>query len=132
VRDALSSVPHTTLEPTTDKAGVIIDGIEVATNQDLDFTAREQNLFEQDYTRALFQIPEVGRISPVIKTRFGYHVVLWTDVKPAEDIDYTKAESILHPLLQRKSFRDWVEQLKKSHDVEGPYFDRLPVDQGAP
>jgi hypothetical protein len=67
----------------------------------------------EPYARALYAIPEIGRISPVARTPWGWDVVLWTGgVEPKETSrDDLIAEML--PDLRRRQFQLWVTQLGK-------------------
>ncbi len=38
-----------------------------------------------EYRKALYAIPEIGRISPPVRTRWGWDLILWWDTLPATD-----------------------------------------------
>ena len=71
----------------------------------------------EPYARALYAIPEVGRIGPVVRTQWGWDVVLWTGgVEPRER---TRDEVVgeMFPDLRRHQFQLWVTQLAKQLGV---------------
>jgi hypothetical protein len=75
------------------------------------------------YARALYAIPEIGRITPAVRTPWGWDVVLWTGgVEPKE----TSREDLIAemlPDLRRRQFQLWVTQLGKRLGV------RVEIDQ---
>jgi len=62
-----------------------------------------------EYRGALFAIPEVGRVSPVTKSQFGYHVILLTEVYPAVTLDLATAEPRIFAELRRNKFKQLVD-----------------------
>lgn len=75
---------------------------------------RERSGLDEGFTAALFAIPEVGRVSPVTKTPFGYHVILFADEIPPGSL--TREMVLLG--LRRELFIDWVGGLMKNVDTE--------------
>ena len=50
-----------------------------------------------DYVEAAFAIPRVGEKSPVVKTEFGYHVILATQLYPEKRVPLEERRSMLEP-----------------------------------
>lgn len=78
----------------------------------------DQPRFAPEYLGGLYAIPEVGRVSSVIKTEFGYHVILLSEVKPGETLDYDRAEPLLFAGMRRQLFAEYVTELMKSANIE--------------
>jgi hypothetical protein len=78
-----------------------------------DVKPTHQDDLVEPYARALYAIPEVGRIAPAVRTPWGWDVVLWTGgVEPKE----TSREELIAemlPDLRRRQFQLWVTQLGK-------------------
>jgi hypothetical protein len=83
-------------------------------NEDLPPVPRERSGFDEPYVAALFAIPEVGRVSPVTRTSFGYHVILLTELTPAEMMSREQ----LFAMLRTNQFIRYVSGLMKTVDVE--------------
>ena len=67
---------------------------------------------ESNYAGALYGIPEVGRTSRAVRTKWGWDVVLYSDLLPEEhESDAAIAAKIL-PDVQRSYFSVWVHQLE--------------------
>jgi hypothetical protein len=70
------------------------------------------------YRDALFDIPEVGRISPhAVRTQWGWDVILFTDVIPAQKYTREQAAAEAFPEVRRGYFNAWVDQLAKDGGV---------------
>jgi hypothetical protein len=69
------------------------------------------------YARALYAIPEVGRIAPPVRTQWGWDVVLWTGGVEAHERTRDEVVADLFPELRRQQFQLWVTQLGKQLGV---------------
>jgi hypothetical protein len=75
------------------------------------------------YARALYSIPEVGRIAPPVRTQWGWDVVLWTGGVEARERTRDEVVADLFPELRRQQFQLWVTQLAKQLGA------RVEIDQ---
>jgi hypothetical protein len=75
------------------------------------------------YAAALYAIPEVGRISPAVRTQWGWDVVLWTGGIEARERTRDELVAELFPELRRHQFQLWVTQLARQRGI------RIEVDQ---
>jgi hypothetical protein len=88
--------------------------------------AKDHDRTLPEYRGALFAIPEVGRISPVTKTMYGYHVILFTAVAPAVALDRVAAGEVIHPNLQRRMFEEFFAEVVASSKTKvEPHFEVL-------
>jgi hypothetical protein len=70
------------------------------------------------YADALFAIPEVGRIAPkAVKTKWGWDVILLTEIGPAKSYTREDAAAEAFPELRRGYFQIWVNQIVRSLGV---------------
>jgi len=70
------------------------------------------------YATALFAIPEVGRVSPPVRTPWGWDVILLTDVLPAREQTREELAAEVFPDLRRSFFQVWVNQLIRDQQVQ--------------
>jgi hypothetical protein len=75
------------------------------------------------YAAALYAIPEVGRVSPALRTQWGWDVVLWTGGIAARERTRDELVAELFPELRRHQLQLWVTQLARQHGVH------IEVDQ---
>jgi hypothetical protein len=70
------------------------------------------------YVGALFAIAEIGRVSPPVRTPWGWDIVLWDSVVPA--VRATPAELVAKalPEIKRSYFPQWVNQVAKRLGVK--------------
>jgi hypothetical protein len=71
----------------------------------------------EPYAKALYAIPEVGRIGPVVRTQWGWDVVLWTGGVEARERSRDDVVAELFPDLRRHQFQLWVSQIGKQLGV---------------
>ncbi len=67
-----------------------------ANGGDLDFFAREDMV--QEFSDAAFAL-EVGQVSDVVQSKFGYHIIKKTDYKPAVEADFEAKKEAIRVLL---------------------------------
>ena len=73
---------------------------------------------ESNYAGALYTIPEVGRTSKPVRTKWGWDVVLYRDVLPAEHLTDAEIAEKLLPDMQRSYFSLWVHQLEVAMGIK--------------
>ncbi len=81
-------------------SGVKIEVQELATSKD-------DLRWAAEFRGALFGITEVGRVAPVVKTDYGYHVILLDDLRPETAVE---REQVFQGLL-RQLFVQYVNEL---------------------
>ena len=88
---------------------------------DLDFFARGQMV--APFEKAAFAL-EVGKVSDIVETRFGYHIIKVTDHKDASTTSFEQARnSLIIQLTQRKQAEianKYIESLKAAANIVYP------------
>lgn len=69
------------------------------------------------YALALYAIPEVGRTSRAVRTKWGWDVVLWTGGVTAKERTRDEVVAELFPELRRRQFQLWVTQISRKLGV---------------
>lgn len=82
-----------------------------------DVRPTHQDDLVEPYARALYAIPEVGRIAGPVRTQWGWDVVLWTGGIEARERTRDEVVADLFPELRRQQFQLWVTQLGKQLGV---------------
>lgn len=72
---------------------------------------------ESHYASALYSLPEVGRTSPAVRTKWGWDVVLYRDVLPAMHLSEAQITEKVLPDMQRSYFSLWVHQIEQALGV---------------
>jgi hypothetical protein len=73
--------------------------------------------FDPTYSEAMFAIPEIGRVSPPVRTPWGWDIILWETVVPAVHATQDEIVAMALPDIKRSYFPHWVNQLAKSLGV---------------
>ena len=64
----------------------------------------------------------VGKVSGIVETRFGYHLIKVTDKKPAGIIPFEKVRPMIEQQLKKEKekteIQDYIENLKKSAKIK--------------
>jgi hypothetical protein len=82
-----------------------------------DVTAFRAGGLEENYAKTLFALPEIGRASPVVRTKWGWDVIAWTDDVPATDPPEAEVIAKLLPDVKIAFFAHWVDAIGKSLGV---------------
>ncbi len=85
---------------------------------DLDFFPR--GVMVPEFENAAFAL-DVGELSDIVKTDFGYHIILVTDKSEARTVTLAEAHDQIQQQLeaekQRTLYLDYINNLKSSYDV---------------
>jgi len=105
-----------------DFAGVareVSEGPSASEGGDLGFFGRGQMV--EPFEEAAFSL-ETGAISPVVETRFGYHVVQVTDHESEKTLAYDEVKGRLEEVLLREKIKkgtdQYIQELRKSAEIE--------------
>jgi hypothetical protein len=83
---------------------------------------------DETYTAALFAIPEVGRVSPPIRTRWGWDIIVWDSVVPEVHASEQEIVAAALPEIKRSYFPQWVNAIVKNLGVHVEVFENnLPL-----
>ena len=67
----------------------------------------------KEFEDVAFQLP-VGKVSPLIKTQYGYHIIRVTDKKPASVANFeTAKKTIATKMIQEEEFAKFAQDLEK-------------------
>jgi hypothetical protein len=82
-----------------------------------DVPAYRAGALDEHYAAALFAIPQIGRASGAVRTKWGWDVIAWTDDVPAADPPEADVIAKLLPDVKLAYFNHWVEGIAKSLGV---------------
>jgi parvulin-like peptidyl-prolyl isomerase len=75
------------------------------------------------FDKAAFEL-EVGKVSDIVETRFGYHIIKVTDHKDPSTASFEQAKnSLIRQLTQKKQSEfanKYIESLKAAADIVYP------------
>ncbi|MFT3699611.1 MAG: peptidylprolyl isomerase [Kofleriaceae bacterium] len=95
-------------------------GIELAHEN---VTAYRAGALDAPYARALFALPEIGRASDAVRTKFGWDVIVWTDDVPAANPSDADVDAALLNDAKVAYFRKWTDDVGKALGVKVTYVD---------
>lgn len=97
----------------------------IAKGPPFDFPLRGRAVPE--FADAAFSIPEPGRVAPPVRTKWGWDVILLTDILEAVDIDRATAAEQMFEALRPREFLAWTSRLSDAHTIEmnEPAFELL-------
>jgi hypothetical protein len=90
----------------------------IAASSDIKLETADVRPMHQDdlvdaYAAALYAIPAVGRVSPAVRTPWGWDVVLWTGGVEPKETSREELVAEMFPEIRRRQFQLWVTQLSK-------------------
>jgi len=91
------------LDPSREKGG------------DLGFISRGQ--MAPEFDRALFELKKVGYISPIVKTRFGYHIIKLTSEAQKKTESFSQVKNMIRRDLERELIKNYINRVKKEAKI---------------
>ncbi|MBI4924815.1 MAG: peptidylprolyl isomerase [Bdellovibrio sp.] len=91
------------------------EGIAAPQGGDIDYQTRDR--LDPVYYEAALKLKVPGKISPIIKTQFGLHIIKLTSIKPWEDTDKTQIKRILFDEKRSKIFEKYMFELKTKANI---------------
>lgn len=77
--------------------------------------------FERAYLDALFEIPEPGPVLHPVRTRYGWHAIVVTEIAPATEVSFEDAREMLRrdvlAAARREKLDRWLADLERRHRV---------------
>lgn len=96
-----------------------IDSGSAARGGDLGWVSRGQTV--QAFEEAAFNSP-VGEISPVVKTDFGYHVLLVEDRREAKEANFEDSKDEIRDYLMeeklQEAYESWLRETREKADIQ--------------
>ena len=97
----------------------VSEGPSASKGGDLGFFGRGQMV--KPFEEAAFSL-ETGAISPVVETRFGYHVLQVTDRQPEKTMAFDEVKGRLEQVLLQEKTKErtdrYIEKLRESAEIE--------------
>ena len=85
-----------------------------------------------EFEKACFEL-EVGEVSDVVKTQFGYHVIKLTDKKSPEVQDFSNVKSIINKEMEREQKKELFEKMMADlkNEAKITVYEKLIADAPA-
>ncbi len=91
------------------------EGIAAPVGGDIDYQSRDR--LDPIYYDAALKLKNPGKISPIIRTQFGYHIIKLTALKLWEDVDKAQVKRLLFDELRAKVFEKYMNKLKEKAKI---------------
>jgi hypothetical protein len=85
------------------------------------FTAESHDLVKE-FVAAAFAVPNVGQLSPVFRTSFGWHVLYLVEELPAQNVPFAEARQVLGEELLPRERQRRLDQLLERLTHDNPVF----------
>lgn len=91
------------------------DGVAAPMGGDIDFQSREK--LDPIYYETALALKTPGKVSQIVKTQYGYHIIKLTAVRPWEDADKGAVKRLM--LLQKRDglFAKYIQDLRRKAKV---------------
>lgn len=94
------------LDPSREKGG------------DLGLIARGQ--MAPEFDRALFELKKVGDISPIVKTRFGYHIIKLTRESQKNTEPFSQVKNMIRRDLEKELIKNYIKKVRTEAKISIP------------
>jgi parvulin-like peptidyl-prolyl isomerase len=85
------------------------EGAAAAMGGDVDFQTRDK--LDPAYYEAAVKLKK-GRVSDIVRTEFGYHIIKLTDVRPWDDVDKAQIKRLVFDERRTQIFDHYMSQLR--------------------
>lgn len=88
-------------------------------------------LVAKEYTKALYALGEPGEISPVVATKFGYHIIRLEKIRESHYLEYEDVKGTIIQSLkseyQRQAAREYISSfnLDDTAKINGPAMEKI-------
>ena len=83
---------------------------------------------DETYSAAMFAIPEIGRVSPPVRTPWGWDIILWNSVIAEVHATPDELVAIALPEVKRLFFPFWVNRIAQSLGMRAELVEKnLPL-----
>lgn len=83
---------------------------------DLDYFTKDS--MNSEFSDAAFNLKKVGEISPLVKSKYGYHIIKLTQIRDFKSADKRRLEYQVKSQKQKELYDTFFERLKKTAQIQ--------------
>ncbi len=91
------------------------EGVAATTGGDIDYQTKDK--LDPTYYETAVNLKKVGAVSDVVRSQFGYHIIMLTGIKDLKDVDKGHYKRIIFDEKRTKIYEAYMDQLKKKSKV---------------
>ncbi len=91
------------------------EGIAAPMGGDIDYQTKDR--LDPHYYDATIKLKTPGKISDIIRTRFGFHIIKLTAIKTWDDVDKAQVKRMLYDESRAEIFEKYMTQLRQQAKV---------------
>lgn len=91
------------------------EGVAAPMGGDIDFQTRDR--LDPAYYEAALKLKSAGKVSPIVRTQFGYHIIKLTAIRPWEQADKPAVKRMLFDQRRAELFEKYMTTLRKQANV---------------
>ena len=91
------------------------EGIAAPMGGDIDYQTKDK--LDPEYYKTALELKKPGSISKIIRTRYGYHIVKLTALRPWAEVDKIKIKRLVFEERRQALFENYMKGLRKKANV---------------
>ena len=91
------------------------EGVAAPMGGDIDFQTRDK--LDPNYYETALKLKSPGKVSNVIRTQFGFHIIKLTAIRSWEEVDKAQVKRLLFDAKRAEIFEKYMAQLRKGARV---------------
>ncbi len=91
------------------------EGVAAPMGGDIDYQSKDK--LDPTYYETSVKLHSAGKVSGIIRSQFGFHIVKLTAIRPWEDVDKAQVKRLLFDEKRSKIFESYMGQLKQQAKI---------------
>ncbi len=92
------------------------EGVAAASGGDIDYQTKDK--LDPVYYNTSVKLGGIGKVSEIVRSQFGYHIIKLTGVKEFKDVDKGAYKRIIFDEKRAQIYDSYMDGLKKSYSVQ--------------